>query len=86
MDVAKLSGPGKHPHHVVMTLEHFPWEGAVVASNVLTRGAYAYVHAYAHMYVMILQRLPSKCPCVHRHTNTHGGKCGTKPQGLLGQS
>lgn len=37
MDVEKLSGPGKCPHHVVMTVEQFPWEGSVVASDVLTR-------------------------------------------------
>lgn len=54
MNGEKLSGPGKCLYLVVMLLEQFPWDGAVLASDVLLTGAecVSVVHAYtlAHMY------------------------------------
>lgn len=53
MNGEKLLGPGKCLYLVVMLLEQFRWDGAVLASNVLTVAeCVPVVHAYtlAHVY------------------------------------
>lgn len=69
MEVEKLSGRGKRPHHVVMMVEQFPWEGVVVASDVQSRGECVLI--FMHMHTCMRWFCSGSPPSAHVLTDTH---------------